>query len=361
MIETTIDSVTAKPVNFELEEPFEIASGKKTEIENVFVKLTLENGIEGYGEASPLEPINGENQETVVASINSFSDFLIGKDVKKFNEVTEALKSILWAQTSARAAIEIAILDALTKYKKISIWDYYGGAENKICTDYTISIVTPDKAYEQAKKLSNQGFNTLKAKVGKGSQEDLERLKAISEGAPNCELNIDANEGFAPKEAVEFARELENSDVSLNLFEQPVKREDFKGLRKVTRELNQPVAADESVFFVTDAERIIDMGAADVINIKLMKSGLKEGQEIAKRCKENGMGLMVGCMLESMLGMTASVLFASGIGGFSHIDLDPRSEVFSAPFQGGVELKADTYDKIDQARPGLGINYHLSK
>jgi len=357
MSKTKIDSVFVEPLNIKLDEPFEISSGTKDQIENVFVRITLDNGLEGYGEASPLEPINGENQETAIAAINSLADFLKGEDVKRFDEIAETMKSILWAQASARAALEMALLDALLKFREESLWSYFGGAEDTICTDYTISIVGPEEAHEQAKKLAARGFETLKAKVGKGSKADLERLQAISEGAPDCKLNIDANEGFFAGEAVDFARELENSDIPLNLFEQPVKRHDIKGLKKVTEELEVPVGADESVFFLTDAERIIEMNAADVINIKLMKSGLKEGWEIANLCKENGVDLMVGCMLESILGMTASVQFASGISGFKFVDLDPRDEVLSAPFEGGARLEGNRYSNIGSIQSGLGIDF----
>ncbi|MEF8798312.1 MAG: dipeptide epimerase [Candidatus Bipolaricaulota bacterium] len=355
MEEAIIDTVTAEPLNFDLEEPFEIASGKKPKIENVFVKLTLMSGIEGYGEASPLEPINGENQSTVIAAIRSLSDFLKGKDVTDYEEISERMKSLLWAQASARAAVEMAILDALTKTRGESLWDYYGGAEDTIVTDYTISIVEPDTARKQAKKLSEKGFETLKTKVGKGDEEDLERLNAVSEGAPGCKLNIDANEGFDAEEAVAFTRKLEDLGVKLNLFEQPVKRYDLEGLKKVKEEIDVAVAADEAVFFLSDVRKIVEMRAANVVNIKLMKSGLKEGQEIANLCKENGIDLMVGCMLESMLGMTASVLFASGIGGFKYIDLDPRPEVFTAPFKGGAKLEGNRYKDINGVRPGHGI------
>ncbi len=355
MRKPTINSVSATALNVKLDEPFEIASGKKHNIENVFVKVTLEDQTEGYGEASPLEPINGENQETVIATVRSLSSFLKGKSPDEFDEISDGMKSLFWAQTSARAAVEIALLDALLKTRNGSLWDYYGGAEQSICTDYTISIVTPDEAFRQAKQLAERGFEAIKTKVGTDGARDLERLKAVSEAAPDCSINIDANEGFTAREAIDFAHKLESEGVNIDLFEQPVKRYDLEGLKQVTEKINIPVAADESVFFPSDARRIADMKAADAINIKLMKSGLKEGEEIARISKEAGLDLMVGCMLESALGMTASVMFAAGLGGFRYVDLDPREEVYKAPFSGGAKLRGNCYHDLDGVRPGLGI------
>ena len=148
-----IKKVTIEALNIALDEPFTIAIGTKYNIENVLITILLENGIEGYGEAAPLEPINGENQSTVLATLNTCRDFLIGKDASDYIKISRYLKSVFWAQVTARCAIEMALLDAFTKSLNIPLYKFLGGMQNVLETDYTIDIVPPDIAKKNASKL----------------------------------------------------------------------------------------------------------------------------------------------------------------------------------------------------------------
>ena len=141
-----IRNLLIEPVNIELDEPFKIAIGTKYCIENVFVTVVLDNGIEGYGEAAPLEPINGENQATVMSTLKSCKDFIVGKDICEYTTISKKLKSVFWAQFTARCAVEMALLDAFTKTLNIPLYKFLGGANNRIETDYTIDIVPPEIA-----------------------------------------------------------------------------------------------------------------------------------------------------------------------------------------------------------------------
>ncbi len=121
-----IIKVFIDPINVALDEPFRIAIGTKYSIENALVTVVLSNGIEGYGEAAPLEPINGENQATVLATLNSCRDFLIGNDISEYTAIAKKLKSVFWAQVTARCAIEMALLDAFTKCLDIPFYKFLG-------------------------------------------------------------------------------------------------------------------------------------------------------------------------------------------------------------------------------------------
>src|SRR5512133_1157870 len=100
-----IKKVIIEPLNLPLDEPFKIAIGTKYSIENAIVTIVLENGIEGYGEAAPLEPINGENQATVLATLNSCTDFIVGKNICDYRLISRNLRNVFWAQVTARCAI----------------------------------------------------------------------------------------------------------------------------------------------------------------------------------------------------------------------------------------------------------------
>ena len=311
---TKIQKVFIEPLNIAMDEPFTIATGTKYNIENAAITIILENGIEGYGEAAPLEPINGETQATVLATLNSCKNFLLGKDVADFRIISKELKGVFWAQVTARCAIEMAVLDAFTKSINIPLYKFLGGMEKTIETDYTIDIVTPDKAKSNAIKLKNKGYKILKTKVGKNLKEDIDRILAIKEGAPECEITLDANQGFTPPQALHCIEVLEKHNIRPIMFEQPVVKHDLEGMKYVKDNTSIPVSADESVFSSADAIRVVRTGCANVINIKTMKSGIIEALDIAAIARSANIDLMIGCMLESVLSMSASVHIAAGLG-----------------------------------------------
>lgn len=338
-----IRKVFIEPLNVDLEEPFRIAIGTKYNIENALITVVLENGIEGYGEAAPLEPINGENQATVLATLKSCVDFIKGKEVADYRSISKTLRSVFWAQVTARCAIEMALIDAYTKVLNIPLYQFFGGAGNKAETDYTIDIVPPQTAKKNAAELAKEGYRVLKTKVGKNLTDDIDRLLAIKEGAPVCGITIDANQGYTPCEAVHFIEEMAKNDIRPVLFEQPVSRYDLQGMRFVKDHTSIPIAADESVFTSADAINVVRAGCADFINIKLMKSGIIEAMDIAAIARSANIKLMIGCMLESKLALGCSVHFAAGMGCFDHIDLDPHIEPGKEPFTGGPAYKAPNY------------------
>ena len=219
-----VREVIIEPVNVPLEEPFRIAIGTKYSIENALVTVVLDNGIEGYGEAAPLEPINGENQATVLATLNSCVDFIKGKEIPDYRAISATLRGVFWAQVTARCAIEMALLDAYARVLNIPLYQFFGGAGNKAETDYTIDIVPPETAKANAAKLAKEGYTVLKTKVGKKLTDDIDRLLAIRDGAPNCGITIDANQGYSPCEAVHFIEEMGKKTIRPILFEQPVSR-----------------------------------------------------------------------------------------------------------------------------------------
>ena len=348
-----IKKVIIEPLNLDLEEPFRIAIGTKYNIENVLITVVLENGIEGYGEAAPLEPINGENQATALATLKSCVEFIKGQNVNDYRAISATLRGVFHAQVTARCAIEMALIDAYAKVLGIPLYEFFGGAGNKAETDYTIDIVPPDIAKKNAAKLAKAGYTVLKTKVGKKLTDDIDRLLAIRDGAPNCGITIDANQGYSPCEAVHFIEEMGKNGIRPILFEQPVSRFDLAGMRFVKDHTSIPIAADESVFTSADAINVVRTGCADYINIKLMKSGIIEAMDIAAIARSANIKLMVGCMLESKLALGCAVHMVAGMGCFSHVDLDPHIEPEKEPFTGGPLYEAPFYT-LSPDLPGIG-------
>ncbi len=351
---TKIKKVTVEAINIALDEPFTISIGTKYNIENALITIQLEDGTEGYGEASPLEPINGENQATALATLNSCRDFLNGRDVSDYRKISGQLKSVFGFQVTARCAVEMALLDAYTKSLNTPLYKFLGGVENIIETDYTVDIVPAATAKTNSRKLAGKGYKVLKTKVGKNIIEDIDRILAIKDGAPGCSITLDANQGYSPCEAVHFLEELEKQNIRPLLFEQPVIKHDLAGMKFVKEHTSVPIAADESVFTTSDALNIVKTGCADIINIKIMKSGIIETLDIAAIARSANIKLMIGCMLESKLALGCSVHVAAGLGGFSYIDLDPHIDPKDEPFSGGPLFRDPVYSLVDSV-PGIGV------
>ena len=348
-----ISKVFIEPISIEMLEPVSIALGSMTTLQNAMIIVVLENGIEGYGEAAPITQLNGENQATILATLNSCKEFLVGQDINEYRSVSYTLKSLFWAQNTARCAIEMAMLDAYSKTLGIPFYRFLGGTVNKLETDYTIHIVPAREARSKAGKLADEGFNVIKTKVGINLAEDIDRIIAIQEGAPQCGIHIDANQGYSPKAAVRFIKEVEKQGIHPVMFEQPVLKNDLAGMKYVKENTSVMIGADESVFTSSDAVNIVRTGCADAINIKLMKSSIIESLDIAAIARSANLKLMIGCMRETNLGLGCAVQFAAGLGCFDFIDLDSHLDPEKIPFTGGPGFNAPHWTIGDE--PGLGI------
>lgn len=350
---TQILSIDFEPLNIPLIEPFIIAIGRLDQVRNVLITVTLENGVIGYGEAAPLEPINGENQATVLATLQSAAPLLAGRDVMQWRQLSRELAGVFSVQAAARAGLEMALLDAATKSMRVPLYQFFGGLSDRVETDISIPIVEPERARELAQGIAAQGVRFIKIKVGSGIDADVVRTLAVQAGAPGCEIQLDANQGYSAPEAVELLRELRERGVRVRLFEQPVPRHDRLGLKFVTEQGRVPVAADESVFGASDVLELARIGAANVVNIKLMKSGLVEGMDIAAVCRAAHIRLMIGGMIESKLAMCCSAHFAAGNGGFDYVDLDTPFLLAEDPFEGGYRVEGPIYH-LSGIKAGIG-------
>ncbi|VAH71853.1 unnamed protein product [Triticum turgidum subsp. durum] len=205
-----------------------------------------------------------------------------------------------------------------------------------------IPIVTPNEAAQLAAKYRGQGFQTLKLKVGKNLNSDIEVLKAIRLVHPDCSFILDANEGYTANQAIEVLDRLKMG-VTPVLFEQPVHRDDWEGLRDVSiaamEKYRVAVAADESCRGLLDAQKIIHGNLAHVINIKLAKLGVLGALEVIDAARKAGIALMIGGMVETRIAMGFAGHLAAGLGCYcSFIDLDTPLLLSEDPVYGGYDL-----------------------
>ncbi|MFB6155532.1 MAG: dipeptide epimerase [Haloferacaceae archaeon] len=317
-----IVSLAAEPLDLPLSEPFEISLGVQHEAANLLVTVETESGVTGYGEGSPLPPVTGETRDAALTTARAAADVVEGRPVGDYRRLVADLRSTFPGMASANFAVETAVLDAFCRERGIALSELFGGTPSPIESDLTIPIVPPETARERAADAVERGFEHLKVKTGNDVTADVERVVAVAEAAPDAALKVDANQGWTPKETVRFADRVAERGVRLELVEQPVPASDVAGLAETRRRVDVPVAADEAVFTPADAIRVVREEAADVINVKLGKSGPLAVADIAAVARGAGLDLMVGCMLESAVGIHASAHVVSGLGGFSYVDLD---------------------------------------
>ncbi|HEX6552958.1 MAG TPA: dipeptide epimerase [Ktedonobacteraceae bacterium] len=354
MPHTTIQSITTEPLTIPLLEPFTISTGTVSEAHNVLITVTLHNGSVGYGECAPFPASTGESQETALAAARGCIELLKGRDASSWRVLSKLIRSVYYAQTTVCAGMEMAILDALTRSYSIPLYVFFGGASTSVETDMSIPMVTPERGYDLAKETVARGIRSIKIKVGSDLRDDVARVEAVREGAPNVGLMLDANQGYTANEALICLEALDNRDIRPMLMEQPVHKDDHEGLRYVTQHTTVPIAADESAYSAANVAHLIEMGAVNFVNIKLMKSGFVEALDIAAVCRARHTGLMIGAMMESRLAIAAAAHLAAGLGGFTFIDLDTPMLLAEDHFTGGYEQRGGIYD-VSGVKSGLGI------
>jgi L-alanine-DL-glutamate epimerase-like enolase superfamily enzyme len=350
-----IKDLRARPFDLPLVEPFIIATGRKDAANNVLVEVELDDGTIGYGEVAPSPYTTGDTPATCIAVVEQLRPLVVGKDVRHWRNILTQTRRAVRHQFAAHSGVEIAVLDAFGKCVGVPLYQFFGGVTTRVESDYTLSLGSPEETATAAKKALSAGFRKIKIKVGMGVTTDLARIKAVREVAPEADLSLDANQAFTPQAAVELAQRLTAEGIAISLLEQPVRRDDLAGMRFVREHAGMPVGADESVFTPEDAIRVVREGAADVINIKVAKAGLLGALDIFSIARAANLELMIGCMMESKVGLSASVHLACGLGCFTHCDLD--SVFLLKPFDcdGGYTLDGATFH-VEGHGPGTGIH-----
>ncbi|OMO86958.1 Mandelate racemase/muconate lactonizing enzyme [Corchorus olitorius] len=353
-----VEKAENRSLNVPLIAPFTIASSRLDKVENVAIRIELKDGCVGWGEAPILPFVTAEDQPTAMAKAKEACEMLTISSFMTLGAVLGKISDVLPGHqfASVRAGVEMALIDAVAKSIGIPLWKLFGGASNTITTDITIPIVSPAEAAALASKYRKQGFTTLKLKVGKNLKADIEVLQAIRVAHPDCSFILDANEGYRPEEAIEVLEKLHAMGVTPVLFEQPVHRDDWEGLGRVSHfakiKYGISVAADESCRSLADVKKIVEGELADVVNIKLAKVGVLGALEIIEVVRASGLNLMIGGMVETRLAMGFAGHLAAGLGCFKFIDLDTPLLLFEDPVLEGYEVLGAVYKFTDAGGHG---------
>lgn len=335
-VAATIRKIEFWPVNVPITDPFVVATGTRTVAENVFLRVTLSNGTQGYGEAAPFPEVGGESRESCLVALHQLGKAVLGRSAASYQEIGLGLSEQALTHPAARCGVETAIIDAYCRASNIPMWQLWGDRDVRAReTDITIPITDLDKTVALARGWYEQGFRLFKMKVGKDVESDILRLEAVHRALPGISFIGDGNQGFSRQDCLTFAQGVKTFGGTMVLLEQPVVRDDLDSMAAIRRETGIPVAADESVRSLADAQEVIARGAADYINIKIMKTGVAEAVEIASFTIAAGLKLMIGGMVETRVAMGCSFSLVLGLGGFEVLDLDTPLLLANDPVTGG--------------------------
>lgn len=326
-----------------LKKPFKTALRTAYTADEIIFKITADNGEVGFGAAPPTAVITGDTLHSIVLNAEEFIiPRLIGQDVIHLESVLHTVNTVLVNNTSLKAAIDMALYDLWAKKHQAPLYQLLGGTRPKIETDITISVNSPEEMAEDAATAINEGIRILKIKVGNNAKLDFERVKAVRERVgSDINIRLDANQGWERKEAVKIIRQMEDAGLQIELVEQPVKAHDLEALKFITDRVDTPILADESVFSPRDALKILEMRAADLINIKLMKcGGIYEALKINAIAESYGVECMIGCMLEGPIGITAAAHLAAAKKNITRVDLDAPLLLAERNVIGGAQFNS---------------------
>src|SRR5436309_8253596 len=333
-------ALAAEIVPLQTKHRFVIARGGEEDYRVVWVRLTDSDGLEGWGEADPSK-YYGETAETVLAALTKLEPHLPG-DAFDLDVAEARFSQVAPKDGAARAALSAALHDLVGKRVGQPLLRLWGLNPSKApCSSFTIGIDTPDKIRD--KVLEAAQYPILKIKLGTDRDEQILRAVRDSTDKP---IRVDANAGWSRQRAMQMLPVLK--EYGVEFVEQPLPPQDLDGLAALRRQGVLPVVVDESCIVSADIPRVA--GAVDGINIKLAKCGsLREALRMVATARAHAMLVMVGCMIESSLGITAAAHFAPLVDA---ADLDGAALTANDPFAGAT---------IDAGRirlptgPGLGL------
>lgn len=342
-------TLTGEPVTIDLRTTFRIAHGASDQRHNVISHLTdRESGLQGIGEGAAVA-YHGESQAGILAYLEEAASLMPDSPFL----IEDTLNCLPPGSQAARAAIDIALHDLWGKRLGQPLYRLLGLDPAKAPqTSYTIAI---DEPAVMAKRAAESGLPVIKIKLGRagpdGAAADLESVAAIR-NATNASLLVDANGGWSREQAERLIPQL--ADYGLELVEQPLPKGDIEGLRSLRQSLqrqkiNLPIFADENVKTARDVAA--HAGAVDGVVIKLQKSGgIREALRAIHTARALGMRLMLGCMVETSVGVTAAAHLAPL---FDYADLDGPLLIRNDPYA-GVSYEGSRLVLPD--KPGIGVS-----
>ncbi len=295
-------------LKIELKKPFITALRRVDAIDDIIIKVHTDSDLVGYGEACAVTAITGTTNEKIIHELNkTIFPLLLDKEISL--SLLEKL-SMIKVTPESKACVDIALYDLLAKEQGQPLFRYLGAQNNRLQTDLTISVNTPEVMQTETKKALEQGFSFLKIKLDKNIQDNIDRLNAINAFIPkSIKLRLDPNQALNYDSCIDMLSQVNTKNIEC--IEQPFDALDLSSMKRLKERNILPILADESIFSLKDAHFILENKCADMLNIKLMKSGgIHEAIKISKLVKKYNKKCMIGSMLEGPISLLAAAHFA---------------------------------------------------
>jgi len=303
----TLVDIVASIERIPLRHPFVTALRRVEEVEFVRVTLLGASGLVGFGQAPATVAITGEDCESIISTVKMLRPVLLNLEFHDIAEAMALLHGVIPGRTSAKAAVDMALYDLFAKEAGRPLYALLGGENAPVRTDVTISLGDPGAMAAEALEALSHGRTILKVKVGGRDGRDFERVLRVREAVgAEAQLLVDANQAWSEAESLEIVPLLHGLDVAL--VEQPVAAADLDAMRRIAAAASVPILADESAFSLEEVRRVVESGAAQMINVKLMKcGGIYKAREILEYCRSRRVACMMGSMLEGPLSIAAAL------------------------------------------------------
>ncbi len=351
----TVAAIDTRVEAIPLSRPYTIAFRTVTAIETVILRIRDAEGRVGLGAASPERHVTGETDTACQEALAPGAlGWLIGRPLHGLPALARELAARIPAAPAARAAVDMALHDLAAQRLGLPLCDLLGRAHEELPTSITIGIKSAEETLAEADEYVGRGFLSLKVKVGRALDEDLDRLRRLrAHVGPDIRMRADANQGYTLEETARFLAATRALD--LELVEQPVKAAATRSLSALSEADRRLLCADESLLAPQDALALAAPPApCGIFNIKLMKcGGVWPALQIAAIAELAGIGLMWGCMDESRIGISAALHAAFASPATRFLDLDGSFDLARDVAEGGFVLKNGRLRTT--SAPGLGL------
>ena len=300
-----ISDIDVMSISVPLKTPLKLAGITIGNAENIIVRIADSDGTVGWGEASSAPTMTGETPEGMVSAVKFMKNGLLDLEIQELSNIHPTLEKLMYGNQSAKAAIEMALVDIAAKRLNAPAYEVLGGAKRtKAPVISMIAGAGQDNETANALKLADLGFVAFKVKVGVGSAEsDLARCRSVRQAlGPEQRISADANQGYEKNDALTFAKSA--GDAGLDFFEQPVAGHDLETMQACARAASIPLGADEGLHSIEDIRRHHEAGAASGGSLKTIKlGGLYPVLEAANLMQELGMNInLAGKIADTTIG-----------------------------------------------------------
>ncbi len=343
-----IKSVRFEKIVRPLRTTFSTSLGRKDVIKSIILDIRLNDGSRGFGECPTSFVLRNESIETIEKIIHEVAPRLKNRPIEMYETMLDEYRKYYPRNPMTISGIEVALFRAYLAHRGETEFVYFGGKSGSLETDITIPYTTDMAVLERWLQYAfKKGFTIYKLKVSGNAETDkkliTEVYRLLRDHTDRFTIRLDGNQGFTENECLTFLDFLGGNNYPVELFEQPLKKDDYEGLREITKRSPVPIILDETVFNEADLHRAIEEGLCHGINIKIAKSGISESLKLYDRAKKHGLSLMMGCMTETMVGLSIAINLAAGMGGFDYIDLDSIHFLRHRNIYGSIKIEGNKY------------------